>query len=115
MLLVVLIGAIMAAVFVLPSPWGIAVVAVAVVYEFVEKAFWVRYSRRRPILMGKEAMIGANARVVSDCLPSGYVRFRGELWRACCSDRAVAGDRVRIGAVRADLTLDVVPTTWTIA
>jgi membrane protein implicated in regulation of membrane protease activity len=109
--LVLLIGAILAAVFVLPRPWGIAVVAVAVAYELVEKAFWIRYSRRRPILMGKEAMIGANARVVSDCLPSGYVRFRGELWRARCSDRVVAGDRVRIGSVGADLTLEVSPTT----
>jgi membrane protein implicated in regulation of membrane protease activity len=108
--LVLLIGAILAAVYVLPRPWGITVVVAAVVYELVEKAFWVRYSRRGPILVGKEAMIGANAFVVSDCLPSGFVRFRGELWRARCSGRAVAGDRVRIGAVGADLTLEVVQT-----
>jgi hypothetical protein len=34
--------------------------------------------------------------------------FRGELWRARCSGRAVAGDRVRIGSVGVDLTLEVV-------
>jgi membrane protein implicated in regulation of membrane protease activity len=108
--LVLLIGAILAAVYILPRPWGIVVVVATVVFEFGEKVFWFRYSRRRPILVGKEAMIGANARVVSDCLPSGLVRFRGELWRARCPGRAVAGDRVRIGSVGTDLTLEVVQT-----
>jgi membrane-bound serine protease (ClpP class) len=104
---VLLIGAILSAVYFLPRPWGVVVVVAAVVVELGEMVFWFRYSRRGPILVGTEAMIGANARVVSDCLPSGLVRFRGELWRARCSGRAVAGDRVRIGGVGADLTLDV--------
>ena len=103
-----LIGAILAAMFVLPRPWGITVVVAAAVYEIVEKSFWVSYSRSRPVAVGPEAMIGASARVVSDCRPSGLVRFRGELWRARCSGRAVAGDSVRIGGIGADLTLEVV-------
>lgn len=104
-----LIGAILLAVFAVPGSWGIGIVVVAVVYELAEKVFWFRYSRRGPIVVGREAMIGASARVVSDCLPRGLVRFRGELWRARCSDRAVAGERVRIGSVGGDLTLEVVP------
>ena len=105
-----LIGAILSAIYLLPPPWGIAAVVTAALVELAEKAFWFRYSRRRPALVGTEAMIGANARVVSDCLPNGLVRFRGELWQARCSSRATVGDCVRIGSVGPNLTLDVVPT-----
>ncbi len=105
-----LIGAILSAIYLLPPPWGIAAVVAAALVELAEKAFWFRYSRRRPALVGTEAMIGGNARVVSDCLPNGLVRFRGELWQARCPGRALAGDCVRIGSVGPNLTLDVVPT-----
>ena len=105
---VLLIGAVLFAVYVSPNGWGIALVVAAIVYEVAEKVFWFRYSRRGPVVVGREAMIGASARVVADCLPCGFVRFHGELWRARCPGRAVAGERVRIGNVRRDLTLDVV-------
>ncbi len=107
--LVLLLGAIFLAVFVVPGWWGIGAVLVAAVYEGAEKVFWIRYSRRRPVAVGAEAMIGASARVVSDCAPRGLVRFRGELWRACCAEPARTGELVRIGGVGRDLTLDVAP------
>jgi membrane protein implicated in regulation of membrane protease activity len=106
---VLLLGAILLAVFVVPGWWGIAAVVVAVAYELAEKVFWFRYSQREPIAVGAEAMIGARARVVSDCAPRGLVRFRGELWRARCAERAFACERVRIGSVGRDLTLEVAP------
>ena len=104
-----LLGAILLAVFVVPGWWGIGAVLVAGVYEVAEKVFWFRYSRRGPIAVGAEAMIGASARVVSDCAPRGLVRFRGELWRARCAERALAGELVRIGSVSHDLSLEVTP------
>jgi membrane protein implicated in regulation of membrane protease activity len=106
---VLLLVAIFLGVFVVPGWWGIAAVLVAVACEAAEKVFWFRYSRRGPIAVGAEAMIGASACVVADCAPRGLVRFRGELWRARCVERALAGELVRIGRVGRDLTLDVAP------
>ena len=105
-----LVVAILSAVYLLPPSWGIAAVVAAALVELAEKTFWFRYSRRRPVLVGTEAMIGANARVVSDCVPNGLVRFRGELWQARCSGRARVGDCVRIGGVGPNLMLEVVRT-----
>jgi membrane-bound serine protease (ClpP class) len=58
--------------------------------------------------MGAETLIGATARVVSDCRPLGQVRLRGELWRARCEAGASAGDTIRI-VDRDGLTLLVEP------
>ena len=53
-----LIGAILLAIFVVPAPWGLAVVAVAAVVEVAETAFWLWLSRRRTVQMGPETLVG---------------------------------------------------------
>jgi membrane protein implicated in regulation of membrane protease activity len=103
---VLLVGAILLAVFVLSPLWGLVVIALAAVIEIGEFFFWIWLSRRRGVQAGPEALIGRTARVVSPCRPEGQVRVEGELWRARCEDGADPGESVRIAAVEG-LTLEV--------
>jgi membrane-bound serine protease (ClpP class) len=103
-----LVGAIVLALFVLPQPWGIGAVVVAAAVEVAETAFWIRLSRRRRARVGAEALIGAEAETVTPCRPLGRVRLEGELWQARCPAGADAGARVRVTA-REGLTLVVEP------
>jgi membrane-bound serine protease (ClpP class) len=103
---VLLLGAILLAVFVLPPVWGIVAVAGAALVEIAETAFWLRLSRRRRIQVGPEALIGALGEAVTACRPEGQVRVHGELWQARCEAGVDAGNRVRVVA-REDLTLTV--------
>jgi membrane protein implicated in regulation of membrane protease activity len=105
---VILLGAILLAVFVLPDAWDLPVILAAAVIEVGETGFWLWYSRRRRVQVGPETLIGATARVVAPCRPEGQVRVEGELWRARCEQGADVGDEVRILALDG-LTLVVEP------
>ena len=102
------VGAILLAAFVVPAPWGLALVSVAAVVEVAETFFWIRLSRRWRVRAGAETLIGARAAVVADCRPLGQVRVAGELWRARCERGARVGETVRVVA-RDGLTLLVEP------
>jgi membrane-bound ClpP family serine protease len=104
----ILVGAILLAVFVLEPPFGVLVVALGALVEVGETLFWVWLSRRRRVQVGAETLIGASATVVRDCRPLGLVRLRGELWQARCAAGAGKGETVRV-AGREGLTLLVEP------
>jgi membrane-bound serine protease (ClpP class) len=93
---VLLVGAILLAIFVLPEPWRIPVVAVAAVIEVAETLFWLWYSRRGRVKMGPETLLGMEARVVVPLAPVGQVRVHGELWQARCEEGAEPGERVLV-------------------
>jgi membrane-bound serine protease (ClpP class) len=101
-----LVGAILLAVFVLPPLWGLVAVTVAAAVEIGEFFFWIWLSRRRGVQAGVEALVGKTARVVAPCRPEGRVRVEGELWRARCEAGADVGESVRITSVEG-LTLEV--------
>ena len=101
-----LIGAILLAVFVLPRQWGVVAVAAAAAVEVAEIFFWVWLSRRSRVRFGPETLIGAAATVVTACRPYGQVRVEGELWTAHCPAGAEVGDAVRVRALQG-LTLVV--------
>jgi len=103
---VILVGAIVLAIFVLPPGWGIAAVTAAIVIEVAEVGFWIRFLRRYRVSTGAEALIGRRAEVIETCDPVGRVRLRGEIWHARCDDRAEIGDAVTVTGV-AGLTLEV--------
>ena len=88
--------AVILAVFVVPSPWGLVLVGVAAVIEIGETFFWVWLSQRHRVKMGAETLLGAHAEVVAECRPVGQVRIQGELWRARCEVGADPGDEVRV-------------------
>jgi membrane-bound serine protease (ClpP class) len=102
------VAAVALAVFVVPQPWGLLLVAAAAVVELAESWFWIRLSRRWRVRAGAETLVGSTAQVVSECRPLGQVRVHGERWRARCDAGASVGETVRIVA-RDRLTLLVEP------
>jgi membrane protein implicated in regulation of membrane protease activity len=94
-----LVGAIVLALFVLPPGLGIAAVALAAVIEVAEVGFWIRFLRRYRVSTGAEGLIGSTAEVIETCDPVGRVRLRGEIWHARCASRAEVGARVIVSAV----------------
>jgi membrane-bound serine protease (ClpP class) len=103
-----LVGAIVLAIFVLPPAWGLAAIVVAMVIEIAEVGFWTRFLRRYRVQTGAEGLVGAIAEVVEACDLEGRVRLRGEIWRARSSFPAPTGERVRVTGVDG-LTLEVGP------
>jgi membrane-bound serine protease (ClpP class) len=65
-------------------------------------------ARVRPIVTGREQLLGAEAVAQGDFAEEGYVRVRGELWEARVRRPVHAGDRLRIVAVNG-LHLEVEP------
>jgi membrane protein implicated in regulation of membrane protease activity len=103
---VILLGAVLLALFVLDAPWSVAAVIGGVVVEVAESLFWVRWSQQRRARVGAETLIGQTARV----LTTTQVQVKGEIWRARSTGAAPLepGGEVRILALE-DLTLVVEP------
>jgi membrane-bound serine protease (ClpP class) len=99
-----LLGAILLAIFVLPSPWGIVAVIAGGLIDIAESLLLLRWSRRRRAVTGIEALLGRTAVVSSPT----QVRVAGELWEATAADPLVAGDEVEVTGVEG-LTLRVSP------
>jgi membrane protein implicated in regulation of membrane protease activity len=100
--------ALLLAIFVLPSPWGVIAVVVALVLDVTEVTVGVWYSRRRRASVGTESLVGATGVALGELLPEGQVRVNGEIWRARCEAGCDAGTTVVVRAVNG-LTLDVEP------
>jgi membrane protein implicated in regulation of membrane protease activity len=103
-----LIVAILLAVFVLEEPWTWIVVLAGATFEVGEATFFVWWSKRRKAVVGVEALIGQRAVVAADCRPVGQVRVVGELWQARCDSGADVGEEVIVKALDG-LTLVVEP------
>jgi membrane protein implicated in regulation of membrane protease activity len=97
-----LLGAILLAIFVLPSPWGIIAVVAGGVFDITESVVLLKWSRRRKAPVGADALIGRQARVVSPT----QVRVGGELWEARAAEPLRPGDEVEVTGGH-DLTLEV--------
>ncbi|MEW6688808.1 MAG: NfeD family protein, partial [Pseudomonadota bacterium] len=65
-------------------------------------------SRRRPVVSGKEQMIGAAGEALEDLEGEGWARVHGERWRVRSATPLRAGERLRVVAVHG-LVLDVRP------
>jgi len=102
--------AVLLALFVLPSPWGLVLVGSALAWEILEKVFWFSYTKRIPLAVGPETMVGRQVEVIAACRPEGKVRLRSESWKARCSEGAEIGEKVTVKAVE-QLTLIVSSTT----
>jgi membrane protein implicated in regulation of membrane protease activity len=106
------IVAVILAVTVLPSPWGVVAVAGAAAIDVVEITFFARWSKRRRATVGAETFVGRTAIVVRALSPRGQVRLDGEIWEARADDDVPPGVEVTITAVDG-LVLDVTPSTVT--
>jgi membrane protein implicated in regulation of membrane protease activity len=100
-----LLGAILLAIFVLPSPWGIVAIVAGGLIDISESVVLFKWSRRRRAVTGVEALVGETAVVSSS--PT-QVRVVGELWEATSDVPLVAGEEVKVTGVDG-LTLRVSP------
>ena len=100
--------ALLLAIFVFPSPWGVIAILAALVLDIVEVTVGVWYSKRRKAKVGTEAMVGATGVALDELLPEGQVRVNGEIWRARCEGGCDAGAAIVVRAVNG-LTLEVEP------
>ena len=65
-------------------------------------------ARRRPVVSGREELVGAPGAVLEDLEHEGWARVHSEIWRVRAATPLKAGQRVRVTAMH-DLLLDVVP------
>ena len=100
--------ALVLAIFVLPSPWGIVAVVGAIVLDLVEVGVGLWWNRRRKATVGVELLIGLTGVAVGELRPVGQVKVNGEIWSAHCEDGCDAGAAVVVRAIDG-LTLSVAP------
>jgi len=89
----------------LPVIATVAAVSGAIVFLIVMLAV---KARGRPVVSGREDLVGASGEVVEDFTGDGWVRVRSETWRALSAVPLSRGQRVRVTRIDG-LTLDVVP------
>jgi membrane protein implicated in regulation of membrane protease activity len=90
------IAAVVLAIFVLPSPWGLIAIILSGIYELGQTVLTIRWTQRRRAQVGAEALAGKTARVVERCAPIGKVAVGGEIWNARCEEAAEVGETVRV-------------------
>jgi len=90
-----------------PLPLVLGVAAVSAAFMFVVIGSAVK-ARQRPVVTGREALIGSEGVVLEDCAHEGWARVQSETWRIRCASPLKAGQRVRVAAMDG-LLLDVVP------
>ena len=100
--------ALVLAIFVLPSPWGIVAVVGAIVLDLVEVGVGLWWNRRRKAAVGVELLIGLTGLAVGELRRVGQVKVNGEIWSANCEDGCDAGTAVVVRAIDG-LTLSVAP------
>lgn len=92
-------AAVVLGMFVVPRPWGLAVIAGAIAWEILEKVFWFSRTKGFPLAVGSEAMIGQPVHVIAACRPDGKVRLSNERWNANCPEGADIGETVIVDRV----------------
>jgi membrane-bound serine protease (ClpP class) len=56
-------------------------------------------NRRRPVVSGREYLIGAAAEALEDFETEGWARVQGETWRVRSSTPVKRGDRLKVKAI----------------
>jgi len=56
-------------------------------------------ARRRPVVSGREHMIGASGEALEDFDGEGWARVRGETWRVRSHAPVRRGQRLRVAAI----------------
>jgi membrane protein implicated in regulation of membrane protease activity len=100
--------ALVLAIFVLPSPWGLVAVVVAGAIDVVETFVFMWWSKRRRPSVGVNMLVGKAGIATSELWPEGQVKVEGEIWRARCDGGCDAGTKIVVRSVEG-LTLVVDP------
>jgi membrane-bound serine protease (ClpP class) len=84
---------------------GIAAASAAFLFAVVGMAV---KARKRPVVSGREHLIGAAGELLEDCGAEGWARVQGETWRVRSAAPLKRGAHVRVTAMHS-LVLEVVP------
>ena len=89
-------------------PWSVvaAVTAASAFFILVVVGMAVK-ARQRPVVTGREELLGSVGEMVEDAVPEGFAFIRGENWRVRGAGALKKGQKVRVVGVRG-LLLDVV-------
>jgi membrane-bound serine protease (ClpP class) len=88
-------------------PWAVIVPsAVASLLIMVFAVGLALKARKRPVITGREELVGSVGTVLEDCAGEGWAHVHGETWRIVCSSPLSKGDRVRVTSL-GGLTLKV--------
>lgn len=90
-------------------PWGLIlpVAAASGAFVFLVASLAAR-TRKRPVVTGRESMLGADGLTLEDIEHEGWARVHGETWRVRSALPLARGSRVRVTAMDG-LMLDVQP------
>jgi membrane-bound serine protease (ClpP class) len=94
--------------FGIPLPLIFGIAATSAAFLIGVGTFALR-SRRRPVVSGRESLIGATGEVLQDFESEGWARVQGETWRVKSLSPLKAGARVRVASVDG-LVLHIEPT-----
>ena len=84
--------------FEIPYPLIGGVAAASAAFVFLVVGMAVR-NRRRPVLTGREQMIGASAEALEDFEQEGWARVHGESWRVRSNAPVRRGDRLQVKGI----------------
>jgi membrane-bound serine protease (ClpP class) len=91
----------------IPLPLILGVAAASAAFLFGVAALALR-ARKRPVVSGRETLIGESAEVLHDFSGEGWARVQGETWRVKSAVPLKGGARVRVAAMEG-LILEVKP------
>jgi len=97
--------------FGVPLPLVLGVAAASAVF-FIGVAGMALKARKRPVVSGRETMIGSIGEVLEDFDGEGWARVQGETWRVTSATPLKAGQRVSVAAMHG-LVLEVRPISTT--
>ena len=75
---------------------ALALASAALVFATV---FVAVKARRRPVVSGREDMLGATGEALEDFEGEGWAQVHGEQWRVSCPSRVSRGQKVRVTAI----------------
>lgn len=100
--------AILLALVVLPSPWGVVAVVGAALVDVLETVALVWWTRRRRPAVGVDDLVGRRAVAATGLHPTGQVLIQGERWSARSTSAVPTGGEVVVLGVDG-LVLEVEP------
>ena len=84
--------------FGIPLPLILGIAAASAAFIIGIATFALR-SRQRPVVSGRESLVGASGEVLQDFEGEGWARVQGETWRVKSPSPLKAGAQVRVAAV----------------
>jgi membrane-bound serine protease (ClpP class) len=96
-----------AAGYALPLPFIVMLSATSAAVVFFTVWFALK-ARRRPVVSGREEIVGASGTALSDFENEGWAQVRGETWRVVTTAPVTSGQKLRVTGIDG-LTLRVEP------